>query len=111
MEMIFNFIVGTAFAAVLFYLLIALRKRLIAPRYQDAKSRTAVTYFITFKNTEAPDLEHDAAFQELATVKFKNEDGYCVASAVNDAKLKDFLKTSYNLQPSQYTVTNRQMVY
>lgn len=111
METFFNFIIGIAIVAGLVYLIIAMRKKLIAPRYQDAKGRSSVTYFITFKGVEIPELEQDTAFQELATVKYKNEDGYCVASAVNDAKLKDFLKTAYNLKPNQYTVSTRQLVY
>lgn len=111
MSTIFNFLIGIACMVAIVSFIIGMRKKLIAPRYQDAKGRSTVTYFISFKNAEIPDLEHDAAFQELATVKYRNDDGFCVASAVNDAKLKDFLKTSYNLQANQCSVTNRQLVY
>lgn len=111
MDMFLKFFLGIVIIAGLVYFIIALRKKLITPRVVDAKGRQAVNYFIDFKHVDLPDLERDAAFLELATVKYKTGTGYCVASTVNDAKLKEFIKTNYQLEPSQFTVTTRQMLY
>ena len=111
MDMLFKFILGIGIIAGLVYFLIAMRRKLITPRVVDAKGRQAVNYFIDFKKGVLPDLEGDAAFLELATVKYKTDTGYCVASTVNDARLKEFIKTNYQLEPSQFTVTTRQLLY
>ena len=110
MDMLFKFILGIAIIAGLVYFIIALRRKLITPRVVDAKGRQAVNYFIDFKKGVLPDLEGDAAFLELATVKYKTDNGYCVASTVNDARLKEFIKTNYQLELSQFTVTTRQFL-
>ena len=111
MDTIFKFLIGIVSIAGLVYFLIAMRRKLITPRVVDAKGRQAVNYFIDFKKGVLPDLEGDAAFLELATVKYKTGNGYCVASTVNDARLKEFIKTNYQLELSQFTVTTRQMLY
>ena len=95
MDMLFKFILGIGIIAGLVYFLIAMRRKLITPRVVDAKGRQAVNYFIDFKKGVLPDLEGDAAFLELATVKYKTDTGYCVASTVNDSRLKEFIKTNY----------------
>ncbi|WP_449166129.1 hypothetical protein [Streptococcus hyovaginalis] len=46
----------------------------------------------------------------MAKVKFETEDGYSVASSINDRKLRDLIMAEFNLKPSQVIVTYRQVV-
>ncbi len=65
---------------------------------------------IRFKNTTRPELRTNNHFKEVAKVKFETEDGYSVASSINDRKLRDFIMAEFNLKPSQVIVTYRQVV-
>ncbi|MDY5973411.1 hypothetical protein [Streptococcus hyovaginalis] len=46
----------------------------------------------------------------MAKVKFDTEDGYSVASSINDRKLRDLVMAEFNLKASQVIVTYRQVV-
>ncbi|MDY3024943.1 MAG: hypothetical protein SOS23_06465 [Streptococcus hyovaginalis] len=88
--------------------MIGVRRKLITPAYGKTKKYT--TYFITFKNTTRPELRTNNHFKEVAKVTFETEDGYSVASSINDRKLRDFIMAEFNLKPSQVIVTYRQVV-
>ncbi len=88
--------------------MIGVRKNLITPIYGENKKYT--TYFINFKNSTRPDLRTSDRFKEVAKVKFETEDGYSVASSINDRKLRDLIMSEFNLKTSQVIVTYRQFV-
>ncbi|MGT2832946.1 hypothetical protein [Streptococcus halotolerans] len=108
MEVLFGLIVIVGFMYFFCRIVIGARKNLIAPSYGENKKYT--TYFINFKNTTRPDLRTSDRFNEVAKVKFDTEDGYSVASSINDRKLRDLVMAEFNLKPSQVIVTYRQVV-
>ncbi len=83
---------------------------MISPTHKDGKGRARVTYFIRFKEVAIPDLSENPAFNEVASIKFKSNDGYSVASTINDVKLRDLLMKEYHLEAKNVIVTHRQMV-
>ena len=88
-----------------------LKMKLYAPRTRDAKGRKAVNYFIRFKDGVAiPDLRQEPTFKEVGSIKFEKVDGYCIASTLSDAKLKEFFETTYQLKPGQYTISTGQFI-
>ncbi|MGV3109207.1 hypothetical protein [Streptococcus pluranimalium] len=108
MEVLFGLIVIVGFMYFFCRIVIGVRKNLIIPTYGENKKYT--TYFINFKNTTRPDLRTSDRFNEVAKVKFDTEDGYSVASSINDRKLRDLVMAEFNLKASQVIVTYRQVV-
>lgn len=108
MEVLFGLIVIVGFMFLFFWIVIGVRRKLITPSYGKTKKYT--TYFINFKNTDRPDLRTSDRFKEVAKVKFETEDGYSVASSINDRKLRDLVMAEFNLKASQVIVTYRQVV-
>lgn len=94
-------------AGIQFYIFMS--KKLYAPRTVDARGCKAVNYFIRFKEGVAvPDLRREPSFKEIGSIKFEKVDGYCIASTLSDAKLKEFFETTYQLKPDQYTISTGQ---
>lgn len=85
--------------------------KLYTPRTRDAKGRKSVNYFVRFKDGVAiPDLRQEPTFKEIGSIKFEKVDGYCIASTLSDAKLKEFFETTYQLKPGQYTISTGQFI-
>ena len=55
-------------------------------------------------------FDKEPTFEEIGSIKFEKVDGYCIASTLSDAKLKEFFETTYQLKPGQYTISTGQFI-
>ena len=108
MNVLFGLVVIFGFMYLFIRIVIGVRRRQITPAYGTDTKHT--TYFISFKSSDKPDIRHNDALNQVVKVKFETEDGYSVASSLNDRRLRDLIMKEFDLKPSQVIVTYRQFV-
>ena len=99
-----------AIMALLFYLILKVRKKTITPTYQGKNGKPASTYFISFKGVDKPNIRQNQSIMDVLAIKFETPDGFAVASTINDVKLRELIVREYQLKLKNVIVTFRQLV-
>ncbi|MGT2930463.1 hypothetical protein ACVR1G_09605 [Streptococcus dentasini] len=107
---ILNSLLAIAIIVLIFYLILWVRKRITTPTYQGENGKPASTYFISFKETDKPDIRQNSKLMDILSIKYETSDGFVVASTINDVKLRDLIMQEYQLKLKNVIITYRQVI-